>query len=143
MKVLITDDSGAVLFESSAPHSEPLKAYDLAPLTADQVKADGVTWNADGSLWLMEPARNADGSLSDQKVAAAECFGYISPIKTPTIWEWARANLTPEGFARWDAAWHANPYAIYRADPRELIAKGTLNLMSFDYLLQPVRTLVQ
>lgn len=122
---------------------EPSSVYDHAPLSADEVVADGATFNKDGSLWSTwnGEADEKHGLTPGQKIQIA--FGYISPVKTPDIWAAAQRFLTPQGFLEWDSAWKRNPFGVYRADPREMLAKGVINVVSFSYLVQPFTTVVQ
>lgn len=128
--------------EGSVPVLPPLKAYDLAPVPETQVVADGVTVNADGSVWTTWKGESPRNDLVDgQKIQTA--FGYISPSKTPEIWATARQLLGPDQFAAWDAAWGQNPYGLYKVDLRPIIKSGVLNTVSFGYMTQPFATVVQ
>lgn len=134
------DQIAAIIQSESAPAAAAQHAYDLPPIPASDASLvmDSRTFNKDGSLWTKAPPFGGG-----EPVATCIAFGYISPTKTPEIWRWAEQNMTPEGFAEFDARWKSNPYGVYRADPRDLINKGVVNLVSFGYLVQPFATFQQ
>lgn len=114
------------------------KAYDGPVLTAGEVVADGKTVNKDGSVWVV-PSTGPSAGAAEQLY-----FGYISPVKTPEIWAFARAHLAQPQFDAWEQGWKSNPYGIYRADIREQINNNSANFMLFNLAYgEPARTVVQ
>lgn len=128
-------------------HVEDLKAYDRPEIPEDQAVADGSV-NPDGSIWTLVKFDRAPGQ--SEMVALPEprkerqLFGYISPTKTPKIWEMGKALLGDQQFARWEAGWRRNPYAIYKTTPEIVAATGAeVNTVLFSYLTQPTTSYVQ
>jgi hypothetical protein len=114
------------------------KAYDSPVLSVDQVVVGSKVPNKDGSEWVVQ----IYGPQKGQPIC--DSFGYISPVKTPEVWAFAKAHLSPEVFAAWDAGWRANPFGLYKVDLRPEIANGAANFMSFNMAYtQPFRTFVQ
>ncbi len=118
-----------------------VKAYDRPVLDVKDVTVDGVTVNQDGSIWAMSAGFSPGGS--SVQVPKQMAFGYISPKKTPEIWQFLERNMTPEAFAAWKAEWEAHPYSIYGADLRGMIANGSLNIITFHMIFVPLREYVQ
>lgn len=104
------------------------KAYDRPVLDKDQVVLDGKTVNADGSIWTVSTYGPSKGQPLHY------FFGYISPKKTPEIWQFARDHFSPENYAEWNRGWERNPYGVYKADIREQIVNGSANFMVFSYV---------
>lgn len=131
------------------PPNEPAKAYDRPSLSSAQVTADGKFVNLDGSIWHnvkfeVDPATGKYGPVPGGGRLDRSTFGYISPIKTPALWDLALRVLGEVSFTRWDAEWQAHPFALYKIDVSELEQKGTpVNGLLFSYLMQPGRTWVQ
>lgn len=120
------------MIDGAEASTKPLQPYDMPALDVSAVKVDGVTWNADGSLWT--PNTKADGSIVPVQVY----YGYISPVKTPWVWEAARKIFTPKEFSDWEASWRAAPYSVYRSIITEAAVRtGQFNFMIFGYLMQP------
>jgi hypothetical protein len=118
-----------------APAPEPVKAYDRPSLGIGEIVPDGVTVNADGSIW--------GRTLGTSGPIIRIYFGYISPKKTPEIFNAAKEYLGT-AYADWEAAWRERPYGIYRADPREVIASGQMNFVLFGMLMgAPARDFIQ
>jgi hypothetical protein len=133
----------AILETPTAPAPVELKAYDRPQLKAEEVKLDNVTVNPDGSVWGMQSSFTASGTTIPGGPVCLS-FGYISPVKTPEIWEHARKVLSPDYFPAWDAAWRKNPYGLYRADIPALLRAGTeVNTVLFAMLTEASGTCVQ
>lgn len=103
----------------AAPGAAPVvPAYDRPELTVDQVTAfDGVTVQADGSVWAIATTDFSPGGSGPVITAGTKyrlSYGYISPVKTPLIWE--MGQKWSANWAAVDAAWRANPYQLYKAD---------------------------
>lgn len=117
----------------------PLPAYERPPLGIDAVIADGTTINGDGSIWA-----TSKGEQGPVGTVYQVALGYISERKFPEIWGAARRLYAPDAFAAWEAAWRANPYGIYKADPRPMIAAGTITFVNFNMAMgQPFTSSVQ
>jgi hypothetical protein len=131
-------------------HGNPnvvVPAYERPSITDEEANADGSV-NVDGSIWLLIKAEHAPGSSALVPLAAPkkerQFFGYISPVKTPYVWEMARRLLGAEQFARWDAAWRRNPYGVYKTTPELVEATGAeVNTILFGYLTHATQTHVQ
>lgn len=121
-------DQIIAMLGGSAP---PLDACDMQPIGPDQAAIDGRTVNVDGSIW--------GRTLGDEGEIIRIVFGYVTERKCPEVWGAARSMMTPEDFAAWDGQMKARRWSIYRADPRGMIASGTINFVSLGYLLQPWR----
>lgn len=133
-------DKIITLLEGQTPTPQPRFAYDLPEVTPTDVGfvADGKTRNRDGSLWLMQATGAFSPGGDPVKVPTRQGFGYISPIKTPWIWEAGKKMFGPDEFATWDRQWRDNPYAVYDGgDVKDLIDRGAMNFLLFNNLLQP------
>lgn len=130
-----------IIGAASPLHTDAAPVYDLPPLTPHSpgFRADG-SWLKDGSRWTV-----SKGGFVAAGTPVPECFGYISPTKTPHIWSHAAHLLDAETFQRWDTAWHANPFGVYRTDLESMLREGKteVNFMLFNYMTQPFTTVVQ
>lgn len=100
--------------------------YDRPVLGVGDVIVDGTTVNADGSVWVRE--------FGPGTPAKRLYFGYISPVKTPEIFQCAK-ELLGDNFDAWFHQWEEAPYGIYKADVRSLIGEGLMTYPTFGQLL--------
>lgn len=105
-----------------------LYAYDLPPLPADQVVADGKTINKDGSIWI-----TSKGESGPVGTRVRTMYGYLSPLKNPELWAALRTVMGDEAFERWSAS--RDPWAIYRADLHAIVFSGEANALNVSFLL--------
>jgi hypothetical protein len=112
---------------SGRSHGATTKPYELPPLGPSEVVIDGLTRNADGSVW--------GRTLGDSGDVIRIQFGYVSEAKCPEVWSAMRAFRTPEDFKAWDDEMKANPWRLYRADPRAVLGAGA-NFVLLGYALQ-------
>jgi hypothetical protein len=118
------------------PPSHMLPSYDRPVLGEGSVVIDGTTINADGSIWGYPTGREGEAP-------ARLFFGYISPVKTPEIFDCAR-RLLGGNFDAWFAQWDRNRFGVYKADVRGIISEGNMSYVTFGQLLNaPAFTHVQ
>lgn len=111
-----------------------LKPYEKPALTVDNIAIvfDGKTVNSDGSVWDLTPVFAPDGGSMKAKVQLR--YGYISPKKTPVLWELAKKLYPDDLYQEWNAAWEKNPMRTYIAPPPATADKNETNFVKFNFL---------
>jgi hypothetical protein len=121
---------------SAPPAQDKRPAYEHLPITAEQAKIDGVTINIDGSIWSYEETEFSPtpGTSRKVKTPVGLCYGYYSAEKNPAT-HVKLLTLFGESYRNWYAA--RDPWALYKADIRDMVDKGTINWINFCWLMQP------